>query len=253
MNSKITPVQDRYAGDIGDFMKFGLLRSLLSPSLRLGINWYRTGDENHNADGKHTGYLQRTNPHHRSLNQCDPDLMSRLTNIVATGRSVAAIELAGILPSRTLTFGEALSGAMGQAERHAWHHRAVVTLADADLVFADPDNGMRIAQSGSNPHKFAFIEELADYLIRGQSLVTYHHADRTAGGVQVQIPRRLSQLAEAAGIEPLGAVVARRGSCRFFLVVPAPGHRDELAEALDVHAERWSPHAEFVRYRSPGV
>ena len=35
-------MQDRYAGDIGDFGKFGLLRALSSAGLSIGVNWYRT-------------------------------------------------------------------------------------------------------------------------------------------------------------------------------------------------------------------
>ena len=40
-------MQDRYAGDVGDFMKFGLLRAVSGGvlPLRLGVNWYLTGDE----------------------------------------------------------------------------------------------------------------------------------------------------------------------------------------------------------------
>jgi hypothetical protein len=53
-------MQYRYAGDLGDFLKFGLLRWLAppdSPWPRLGVIWYRTADEVHNADGKHVAYL----------------------------------------------------------------------------------------------------------------------------------------------------------------------------------------------------
>ena len=52
-------MQDRYAGDIGDFMKLGLIRALVAgdPPRRLGVNWYLCADESHNADGKHIGYL----------------------------------------------------------------------------------------------------------------------------------------------------------------------------------------------------
>jgi len=71
-------VQDRYAGDLGDYLKFGLLRWLAPPgssvSPQLGVVWYRTADEAHNADGKHIAYLD---PGHRSsapLRQLDPDL-----------------------------------------------------------------------------------------------------------------------------------------------------------------------------------
>ena len=34
-------MQDRYAGDIGDFGKFGLLKALLSEGFSLGVNWYK--------------------------------------------------------------------------------------------------------------------------------------------------------------------------------------------------------------------
>jgi hypothetical protein len=54
-------VQDRYASDLGDYLKFGLLRRLAPPgglaSPRLGVVWYRSADETHNADGKHITYL----------------------------------------------------------------------------------------------------------------------------------------------------------------------------------------------------
>jgi hypothetical protein len=43
------PMQDRYAGDIGDFGKFALLRALEGAGLSVGVNWYKTDtapDEN---------------------------------------------------------------------------------------------------------------------------------------------------------------------------------------------------------------
>ena len=35
-------MQDRYAGDIGDFGKFALLKALSSAGFKIGVNWYRT-------------------------------------------------------------------------------------------------------------------------------------------------------------------------------------------------------------------
>ena len=105
-------MQDRYAGDLGDFLKFGLLRWLAPPDRlwpRLGVIWYRTADEAHNADGKHIAYLA---PGHRSagrLRQLDPDLYERLGRLVITGqRSIAALASAGLLGSRTRFFGDLL-------------------------------------------------------------------------------------------------------------------------------------------------
>ncbi len=47
-------MQDRYAGDIGDFGKFVLLRAIANQNLPLGVNWYlaRPGShEIHKDDG----------------------------------------------------------------------------------------------------------------------------------------------------------------------------------------------------------
>jgi hypothetical protein len=49
-------MQDRYAGDIGDFVKLGLLWAI-SPGYALGLAWYHVPDEGHNDDGRHIGYI----------------------------------------------------------------------------------------------------------------------------------------------------------------------------------------------------
>lgn len=35
-------MQDCYAGDIGDYGKFALLRELCKQGLSIGVNWYKT-------------------------------------------------------------------------------------------------------------------------------------------------------------------------------------------------------------------
>jgi hypothetical protein len=106
-------VQDRYASDLGDYLKFGLLRWLAPPgspaSPRLGVVWYRTVGETHNADGKYVAYLD---PGHRSsalLRQLDPDLYERLASVVASGRrSTTALAGVGVLGAGTCFFGDLL-------------------------------------------------------------------------------------------------------------------------------------------------
>ena len=65
-------MQDRYGGDLSDFLKLGLSRWLVAPSFevppnRLGVVWYLTPDESHNADGKHVAYLD---PESESFTNC---------------------------------------------------------------------------------------------------------------------------------------------------------------------------------------
>lgn len=54
-------MQNRYAGDVGDFGKYGLLRCLCGepPLLSLGVVWYLVSDEQCDQDAKHTRYLAR--------------------------------------------------------------------------------------------------------------------------------------------------------------------------------------------------
>ena len=50
-------MQDRYAGDIGDYGKFGLLRKL-SEKFSIGINWYDPGELDFERD-KNGGFKQK--------------------------------------------------------------------------------------------------------------------------------------------------------------------------------------------------
>jgi alkylated DNA nucleotide flippase Atl1 len=250
VGSQTPRVQNRYAGDVGDFMKLGLLRHLAASradggaGLRLGINWYLTSDEGHNADGKHIAYVRRENAQHHSLRACDADLMTRLTSVVGGARSVAALEESGATPAGAVVYRAMVHGSFSPGERKRWNARALEELADAQLVFADPDNGIRMT-GGSNLHKYALVQELAEYARRGQSLVVYHHADRSED-VASQARRRVVELAQGTGQAPVGAVIARRGTVRFFLVTAAGGHHDRLSASLVGFASRWARHAEVV-------
>lgn len=245
-------MQDRYAGDLGDYLKFGLLRSLVPSrwpaSLRLGVVWYLTADETHNADGKHVAYL---NPGHRSsgrLRELDPDLYARLAHIVASGqRSIAALAAAGVLGARTCYFGELLdfadlpAGPAGRAarqeRRRSWAQRALAATSGCDLIFAEPDNGIRPAHHREPAHrpqavKHAYLDELAAFARRGQSLIAYHHADRSAP-IEQQARRRLADLARDAPVKPVAAVRASRGTTRLFLVGAATSsHTRYLTDRL---------------------
>jgi hypothetical protein len=244
-------MQDRYTADVGDFMKLGLLRHFASPTtsggagLSLAINWYRAPAEWHNRDGKHISYLSPNNRWQQSLRACDPDLMLRLARVVARVRSIEALETVGALPGGSTTHREMLDPVRGPASRRDWHERALVALPGRDLVFADPDNGIHKAPRPAKLHKFALVDELADYAGRGQSLVVYQHADRSADRL-TQARRKLAELADAVTQRPVAAVIARRGTCRFFLITAGDRHWQQLAESLRSYAERWSPHAELV-------
>src|ERR1039457_5750770 len=100
-------MQERYAGDVGDFGKFGLLRHLCGetaqdkhPRMKAGVIWYRVGDETHNADGRHTPYLDRNPRNGHRLRACHEAVYDWLAAVVSDNRrSVAALERADLLPN----------------------------------------------------------------------------------------------------------------------------------------------------------
>jgi hypothetical protein len=73
-------MQNRYVGDIGDYLKLGILRAL-SPGYRLGIAWWLYPDESHNRVGRHIGYLHRP----ALWRHYDQKLFVALAQIVSTG------------------------------------------------------------------------------------------------------------------------------------------------------------------------
>jgi hypothetical protein len=87
-------MQNRYVGDIGDYLKLGILRAL-SPGYHVGIAWWLYPDETHNRDGRHIDYLNRP----ERWRHFDPDLFDALAKVVSSGqRDVQALEAANLLP-----------------------------------------------------------------------------------------------------------------------------------------------------------
>ena len=109
------------------------------------------------------------------------------------GRNTTALAAVGVLGTRTCFLGDLLdftdlpvtARAARRARRRSWVERALAATAACDLIFADPDNGIRSADHQVPAHrtravKHAYLDELAAFAGQGQSLIVYHHADRTA-------------------------------------------------------------------------
>lgn len=260
-------MQNRYVGDVGDFGKYGLLRALHLPGsdasrgLSLAVIWYLVPDEGHNADGKHTSYLDPAAANVTAYRDCDPFLYNRLAEIVLRGaRHVTSIRNSGILPPATVFFEEHLTfdgmPRVGPAAREArlrrrseWLQRALEATAECNVVFVDPDNGLE--GSAKRHHKrgakYVYFDELASYLSRGQSLVVYHHMGRNRPAAD-QIQERLTQIAkrlESCDV-PL-ALHYHRGTSRAFFIVPTKAHSAILFErAKRLISGPWSRHFSLV-------
>jgi hypothetical protein len=169
-------MQDRYAGDVGDFSKFQLLRALhRAGDYRIGVNWYLFPDESHNKDGGHLSYL--TKP---AFQTQESELIQKLGSVANKSRSVMALEQAQILPQDTKYIGEniPLSGGLNRIQ---WFERSIETLKGSDIVMADPDNGFVPGSVGNGSRKYGkYIEEkeVKAYLEIAKAVVVYQHFNR---------------------------------------------------------------------------
>ena len=256
-------MQDRYAGDVGDFGKYGLLRRLCradehGPRLRLGVLWYRTEDAKA-GDGEKVDYLEP--PLDKRFRRCDPDLFDKMHSIVHGGgaRSVASVEACGALPASTvyysdeLVFGPREARASRESRRRDWLKAGLDTVKCADLVFADPDTGFEVpvrSRLSCEGPKYVFYDDLRVCWCRGQSLVVYQHIARN-GSAEEQLAVRLDVLRRRFK-DSSGAFVLRyrRGTSRAFCVIPAAAHAERLAtRSKDLLASAWGRLRHFTDIR----
>jgi hypothetical protein len=256
-------MQNRYCGDAGDFGKYGLLKNLCAaddngPALALGVVWYLVGDEDHNANGKFTGYLDDTSKNHRRFRACDPVLWDQLRQIVNKNRCVRAVRENCVLPEGTAYYEKLLSWSPDckkeerVALRARWLNEALTATRQSEVVFFDPDNGLdtQVPPFGADGPKFAFIREVVPFYQRGQSLVCYQHACRRGSAVE-QAEHRLSQLTDATGAKNSFALYYRRFSARLFLVVPSSRHGDMLRRrAQEFCLGPWGRHFELMPFKN---
>lgn len=225
-------MQDRYAGDVGDFVKLGLLRAL-SPGHQLGIVWYRYPDESHNGDGRHTTYLDQ--PHR--YEHLDPILFSHLRNITKEARSINSLlpVLEGVVSSDEVVDTSTISPRERRDWRNAWFKRVMDQLSNCDLVFADPDNG--IIDDGDwrkGQAKFGKQIPLAEVkaLAQDRCTVIYHHNTRRRGGHDAEVDHWLNEIGM-----PSMAVRATAYSPRtLFVLNPS----EEVRNRIDEFSKGWA-------------
>ena len=232
-------MQDRYTGDIGDFATYGLLRAL-ADGYRLGFAWYLYPDESHNQDGRHTDYLD----HPDRWRHLDPELFDALRSIVESGRRmVQDIESShlfadAVFSGRLLKFDGNKQDR--SAQRKHWFQATLGELSGCDLVFADPDNGLRddeAYQHGAVKHWKSIPLSEAHALSAERTAIVYHHNSRFPGGHAMEIRHWLRRL----GPDSLALYWRKTSPRTFFIVHP----KQEIRHRTGEFVEKWSPYFEL--------
>lgn len=231
-------MQNRYAGDVGDFGKLGLLRVLAEPGLTVGVNWYLIENEDHNNDGKHIAYL--TNP---IYDACDPELRGKLGYMVyGNQRSVRTMEELNLIPG-CVYFN--LVVPRNIKDRTAWHQQALLQLSKTDMVFLDPDNGLEVKSVSPvnvKSIKYVFRSEIEDYYAAGQSVIFYNHRSHEPDDIYFSRFKDLLSVNSLSKADLIGLRFSR-GTTRDYIILSHPEHariiKSSVAKLLD---GPWSKH-----------
>ena len=213
-------MKNQYVGDIGDYGKYGLLRFLASHGIKIGVNWYLTENDG-STDGKFTTYLK--NPADRVY---DPELFDALQNIADhPDKTIKMIKQAGIIPDAEF-FGEMLKSSSLKADAREWNRRlwfnnSTLMLGNAELIFADPDNGISYRKTArtKDSEKFILPEDVAEYYNSGRNVVYYCHKGRRKQEAWEQAKAEIRNHIRDAQIL---AVTFHRGTQRSYIFVLHP-------------------------------
>ena len=187
-------MKNQYVGDIGDYGKYALLRTLISKCYSIGINWYLTPNDA-KTDGKHTNYLLKD----RDI--LDDELFNELKSLLITkdnqvrieNRNIAAIEKSKILKN-TVYFNEMLDYENIKTNRNEyrkdWINHSIDILGKSDIIFLDPDNGLEVKcvpPTRKNGNKYITYEEAAIYYEQAKmALVIYNHRDHSLESTYIE-------------------------------------------------------------------
>jgi len=222
-------MKHQYFGDVNDYRKYGLLRGLQTHSgLRLGACWMLTPDDGR-SDGRFVDYLERAG----AWRSHDPGLFDSLRSSIGRGRNVSRVLEEGILGD-TVFVDEIVPDS--KFERGRFFDRSRRSLANTDLVFFDPDNGVEIPSCPAgrrNSSKYLMKNEIAETYGDGRSLIIYQHFIRQERSAFIE---RIS--AELGSLTGCREVHCFRTPNVAFLLLPHPNHEAMLtADAINAAAQ----------------
>jgi len=177
-------MKNQYFGDINDYRKYGLIRSIINAgNFQILIAWMLTPDDG-TSDGKFIDYLSK--PH--LWQNFDPELYDGLQELIKSNtlRKVELIEQTNLLPKAEY-FPHIVPDT---SERINWIRILIINSEESDLIFLDPDNGIEV---DSKPYctkfssKYLYWREIHELWNRGKSLLIYQHFPRVKRDLFIQL------------------------------------------------------------------
>ena len=253
-------MRDEFVGDIGDFGRSGLLRTLIGSGptsqndgmkrLKLGVVWYT--NQHDGKGGNVTKYLCNKHKHHCALRKCDFELFDKLYSLVygnhGNDRKIREFESSRIFPCGTEYHTDPVPQPPKDqisnskvAERYEWLQCAIRKMGSAELVFLDPDNGISqwvnptITKAQKDATKLAFLYEVRRFWEEEKSLIVYHHLQRNSKKHQGDIEMWATVLQCELNLPTLPWAVRAdyNGKGRVFFIIPCEQNKLLLRKRID--------------------
>jgi hypothetical protein len=225
-------MKNQYFGDINDYRKYGLLRTLNRASgLSIGVCWLLTGDDR-SDDGGLRNYLAK--PSH--WQHLDPELYDKLRRLSQPWiRPMVQYAWQWELMPGATYFEAFVSD--NRSEREAYLTAALKALHRCDLIFFDPDIGIEV--HGTPPGRrgssaYVYWAELQKAYEHGHSLLVYQYFPRVPR--ERFVPFLASRIGEEFGSGQVTAFVTPYVA---FFLVSQPAHVGALSEAAEEVRSGW--------------
>lgn len=231
-------MKDQYVGDINDFEKYSILRTLSRASeLPLVVCWMLTEPDS-TGHGARTDYLGDV-ARYRYL---DPHVFDRLRRVVRSARrNTAKVEAVGVLEDARFV-RDVLED--NRASRVSLFRTLLDTAQEPALVYFDPDTGLAgksIRKGNRGSSRYLYHDELADVYGRGHCLVVYQHFPPVQR--MPYLSRTFANIRAACKPPSLFALWSARVT---FLVIPQDDSAQALADVARELGQRWAPLLTFT-------
>jgi hypothetical protein len=230
-------VRNEFFGDINDYRKYGLLRTLSgSKKDSVAVCWMLRPNEDRPTKVE---YLCRDKTwRHRTSWHFDERLFDALHQAVCVDgeRNVARAAHADILSPEVFGFyeGELEDGIKSRKE---YFEGLLARFKGSDLLFFDPDNGLEVksVRAGSKgSSKYLYIDELSRAFAELHSILVFQFFRQIAP--QVVINRRTEGIFSRLQVDEIASF--ETPSVIFFLI-PQPGQLSEMKERSDCVRNVW--------------
>lgn len=219
-------MKDQYFGDLGDYRKFSLLKTLRDKGgLRIAVHWVKTKNDSR-KDGGRIAYLDKP----VIWDLYDKELFKFLrTCLRKNHRKLSFFENSE--HARNFQFFNAY---IEDPKKRIEMHEKMLNDKSSDLVFFDPDNGIEVkSMNARNKHKYILWTEIETAYISGKDILVYQHFPHEKHGIFIQ--RKLIEIKHRF----LTKVFAVEVEHSVYFLIAQKRHWGKIGRALKNYGNIW--------------